>query len=194
MNMDELTLDILLQQIASDDPHQRTEAWQNAGTVGAPALKPLAELAEHEDLEVRRAAVRAMWRIVRSAGAPDADEIKPAVNQALLALLADGTSVGVSREVLWMLSELACGECAVETVAELLDSQELREDARCCLQRIPGDESLAALQSALNTVPKDFQLAIAQSLRARGVAVSETKYPCQKLVPSRQTSVKPVGR
>ncbi len=45
-----------------------------------------------------------------------------------------------------------------------------------------------------NSVPRDFQLAVAQSLRARGVAVSETKYPCQKLVPTRETSVKAAGQ
>lgn len=192
--MEELTLDTLLKMIAGDDPNVRTEAWQNAGAIGAPALKPLAALATNDDLEVRRAAVRAMWKIVRTAGAPDAKEgMKPAVNQALIALLKDSPSVAVSRDVLWMLSELACGDCAVEPVAELLKNEDLREDARCCLERIPGEESLGALQAALTSVPKDFQLAVAQSLRARGVAVSETKYPCQKLVPTRETSVKPAG-
>lgn len=191
--MDELTLDVLLKSIASDDPDRRTEAWQSAGAIGAPALKPLAGLAAGEDLEVRRAAVRAMWKIVRTAGAPGAEEgMKRTVNQALLALLKDSPSVAVSREVLWMLSELACGDCAVEPVAEVLQVQDLREDARCCLERIPGEESLAALRKALTSVPKEFQLAIAQSLRARGVAVSETDYPCQKLVPTKQTSVKPL--
>ena len=192
--MEPLNLDLLLKMIASDDPGQRTDAWQNAGAIGAPALKPLAGLATDQNLEVRRAAVRGMWKITRTAGAPHTDtEMKQTVNQGLVALLK-GSPVAVSREVLWMLSELACGECAVEPVAELLKVEDLREDARCCLERIPGEESLAALQTALTTVPRDFQLAVAQSLRARGVEVSETKYPCQKLVPTRQTSVKPVGR
>jgi len=193
--MEELTLELLLSQITSDDPNVRTEAWQSAGAIGAPALKPLAALATDENLEVRRAAIRAMWKIVRTAGAPDAEkEMKPAVPQALLAVVKESPAVAVSREVLWMLSELACGDCAVEPVAELLKVEDLREDARCCLERIPGEESLAALKKALTSVPREFQLAIAQSLRARGVAVSETKYPCQKLVPTRQSKVKPVAQ
>lgn len=192
--MEELTLDLLLKLIASDDPHQRTEAWQSAGVIGAPALEPLAPLATHEDLEVRRAAVRAMWQIVRTAGAPDAEkDAKSAVNQGLLALLNASPSVAVSREVLWMLSELACGDCAVEPVSELLQADDLREDARCCLERIPGEESLAALKAALTTVPAEFQLAVAQSLRARGIEVSEKQFPCLKLVPTRGTNVKPLG-
>ncbi len=191
--MDPITLDILLKAITSDDPHRRTEAWQSAGAIGAPALEPLAALATDENLEIRRAAVRAMWKITRTAGAPDAEEeIKSAVNQGLLALLKDSRSVAVSRETLWMLSELACGDCAAEPVAALLKDEDLREDARCCLERIPGEESLSALKKALTSAPREFQLAVAQSLRARGVAVSETKYPCQKLVPTRETSVKPV--
>jgi len=186
--MDELTLELLLKQITGDDPHQRTEAWQSAGAIGAPAMMPLSKLAAGADLEVRRAAVRAMWKIVRTAGAPHGDvEAKQAVNQALLAVLKDSPSDTVSRDVLWMLSELACGECAVDAVAELLKVEPLREDARCCLERIPGEESLAALQSALTSVPAEFQLAVAQSLRARGVDVDEAKYPCQKLVPARET-------
>ena len=39
----------------------------------------------------------------------------------------------------------------------------------------------------------DFKLAIAQSLRARGVKLSQDTYPCQKLVPTKQTKVQPVS-
>lgn len=191
--MEELTLELLLKAISSDDPERRTEAWQSAGAIGAPALKPLAGLATKGSLEVRRAAERGMWQIVHTAGAPDAPEgMKPAVNEALVQLLRNSPSTAVSREVLWMLSELACGDCAVDPVAELLEDEELREDARCCLERIPGEESLAALRAVLTAVPADFQLAVAQSLRARGVEVSEAKYPCQKLVPTEATGVEPI--
>jgi hypothetical protein len=40
----------------------------------------------------------------------------------------------------------------------------------------------------------DFKYALAHSLRARGVEVDQKKYPCQKLVPSRQTQVRPVAQ
>jgi hypothetical protein len=60
------------------------------------------------------------------------------------------------------------------------------------LQRIPGDKSLAALQAGLAAAPPDFKSAIADALRARGVAVPGV--PSQKLVPAKSTNVKPVGR
>lgn len=190
-----MTLDELIAKIKSDSPDTRTDAWQKAGQVGAPAVKPLAKLVATGELEVGRAAKRGMWKIVRTVGAPGAKKPdKLAVLVQLIDLLDDAQPVAVRREVVWMISELCGGGPAVAPVAGLLKNKELREDARCCLERIPGDKSLGALKAALETVPDDFKINIAQSLRARGVDVSEEKYPCQKLVPTKKTAVKPVGR
>ena len=52
--------------------------------------------------------------------------------------------------------------------------------------------SLAALRAGLESLPADFRPAMAESLRTRGVPVSG--YPDQKLVPTKATGVKPVGR
>jgi hypothetical protein len=73
----------------------------------------------------------------------------------------------------------------------VLKDAELREDARMALDRIPGQASLAALQQALEQTTDDFKHNLAQSLRHRGVEVSGI--PCQKLVPTRETSVKPAS-
>jgi len=140
---------------------------------------------------VGRSANRAMWKIVRHVGRPGAEaEKKPAV-MALLALLGDNWPVAFRRDVLWMLSEIA-GDEAVDQIAALLKHAELREDARCCLQRIPGDKSLEALKAALAAADGDFKSAIAESLRVRGTPVPNV--PSKKLVPTKQTGVKPVGR
>lgn len=186
--MEPFTLALLLEQIQSDDPLVRTGAWQKAGSIGAPALIPLAMLAAKAELEIARAARRAMWKIVHTAGAPGAEESKPAVIKELLALLEGSRPVAVQQEILWMVSEIGCGKCAAAPVARLLKNEALREDARCCLERMPGEESVAALQAALETAPREFQLAIAHSPRVRGVEVSLEKYPCQKLVPRKKTA------
>jgi hypothetical protein len=139
----------LLEKIQSGDPNVRTEAWLSAGEVGAPALKPLAKLAAEGQLEVSRAAQRAMWKIVRHSGRPAAPAPeKQQVIKELNELLSDAQPVAIRREVLWMLSEIA-GDESVERIAALLGNQELREDARMVLDRIPGDKSLAALKAAL---------------------------------------------
>jgi hypothetical protein len=211
---EKLTLAALLARIQSDDPDVRTQAWLAAGAVGAQAIKPLAavicktepviaELAgdpKNKDLELAletgRAAKRAMWKIVRTAGAPGQGAKKKAVEAELIDLLAPSQPAAVRREVVWMLSEIGGGATltAMRDHPELLDDKLLREDARSMVERIPGDGAVALLTEALEEAPEDFKINIAQSLRARGVKVDPVKYPCQKLVPTKATSVKPVGR
>lgn len=199
----------LIAEIRDRDDKVRAEAFLNAGKVGAPAVKPLAALmAEMElevatltkqagvdkgelayKLEVGRAAKRGLWQIVRYVGRPGADgERKPVVAE-LVAMLGNSEPVVVRREAMWTLSEIG-GDESVEPVAALLSNTELREDARMVLERLPGRKSLDALHRGLRAAPPDFKFNIAQSLRARRVAVPGI--PSRKLVPTRKTSVKPV--
>jgi hypothetical protein len=175
------SVDELLRKIKDNDDAVRGPAWQAAGPIGAPGVKPLAAVMSDPDMEVARAAKRALWKIVRHAGRPGADDERKAVAGELVTLLA-GQPTTVGRETLWMLSEIG-GPEAVPSMAALLAGRELREDARAALERIPGKESLAALQAGLASVDEGFKPAIAQSLRVRGVKVDG--YPSQKLVPTR---------
>lgn len=177
-----MKLSELIKGIQSDKAEARTAAWQQAGIVGASAVKPLAKLCTEENQEVRRAARRGLEKIVRTVGAPGIQTEKSAVIRELLGLIGDNQSVALRRDILWLLSEIGGAE-SVEPVTALLKHSALREDARMVLERIPGNESLAALQHALGSVPEDFRLNIVQSLRARGVAMNLEKYPCRKLVP-----------
>ena len=151
----------------------------------AEAIKTMAV----DRLEESRTASRELWRMVHDAGRPGADTEQQAVVTALLEAVQEDLPTGTVREILWMLSTIGADD-AVATIKPLLTDRELREDARMVLERIPGDVSLAALRSALETVPDDFQLHIVQSLRARGLDVPG--YACQKLVPTRTTTVKPI--
>jgi hypothetical protein len=95
-----------------------------------------------------------------------------------------------------MLSEIGGDEAvqAFRDIPEILENAELREDVRCAVQRIPTPFARDTLVEGLEAAPEDFKLAMAQACRARGVDVDQTRYPCQKLVPTKQTDVKPVGR
>jgi hypothetical protein len=179
----------LLEKIQSEDPAIRTQAIVDAPQVGPSAVVPAGELMTHENIEVGRAAKRAVWNIVRHSGVPGSGNTAPAVAAELLALLSKLSATEPKREVLWMISEVG-GEEAVDPVAAYLANTDLREDARMCLERIPGEVSLAALQTAFDKSPEDFKSNLAQSLRARGVAVEQP--PCAKLVPTKQTQVKPL--
>jgi len=190
---EELTLDLLIAKIQDPDDKIRAAAWDAAGPVGAAAVAPLAKVMAEGELEISRAAKRALWAIVRYVGRPGADEEKKPVIGELLKLLGDDRPVAVRREVVWMLSEIGCGSCSGEVLAKLLRNEKLREDARCALERIPDEETTKLLVDALESIPGDFRLALAHSLRVRGVEVDEKRYPCQKLAPTRQTQVKPAG-
>jgi HEAT repeat protein len=182
-------VDKLIGKIKDDSDKVRTEGWLGAGEVGAPAVKPLAEVMTDDDMEVARAAKRALWKIVRHTGRPRAAGAKRAVEAKLVELLGDDQPVSVRREVLWMLSEIGTFK-AVKPIAGLLSNKRLREDARMVLERIPSPGAVKALKAGLKAAPEDFKLNIAQSLRKRGADVPGL--PCMKLVPTKKTNVKPV--
>jgi HEAT repeat protein len=190
-----LTLDELIAKIKDKDDKVRAAACLRAGKVGAVAIKPLAAVLTSGDvgMEAARAAKRALWRIVRYVGRTDGEKDRRAAIPELLALLADAWPDALRREILWMLSEIADNSC-VAPIGALLTNAELQEDARCALQRISGEGSVTALKEALGKVADDFKPAVAQSLRARGIEVDPKKYPIQKLIPAKQTGIKPGGQ
>jgi HEAT repeat protein len=179
----------LLAGIKDADDKVRTEAWLSAGEVGAQGVIPLAETMVDDDLEVARAAKRALWKIVRHAGRAGAAKEKRAVVAELVVLLGNNHPVSVRREVIWMLSEIG-GRNAITPIARLITNPELREDARMALERIPTKRALQALRYRFKNAPEDFKPNIAQSLRKRGVEVDG--YPCHKLVPKKKTNLKPL--
>jgi len=180
-------VDELIAGIKSNSDQERTEAWQSAGEVGAPAVKPLAEVMTDNNLEVARAAKRALWKVVRHTGRPKANKEKRAVEKELTGLLGRKQPVAVRREVLWMLSEIGA-RISIKPITGLLRNKNLREDARMALERIPTKRAVTTLKAAFEKAPEDFKPNIAQSLRKRGEEVDG--YPCQKLVPTKKTDVK----
>ena len=189
--MEELTLDVLLKNIQSTEDGVRAGARDHAGAVGAKAVGPLAKIAASGELEIARAANRAIQNIVYHAGRPGAAEEAKAVAAELLKLLGDSQPTQLRRDVLWMTWQIA-GEEAVEPVAALLGHKELGEDARMALERLPGDKATAVLQAALAKANDDAKPALAHSLRVRGVETPGV--PDLRLKPTKKTSVQPVGR
>ncbi|HNQ89959.1 MAG TPA: HEAT repeat domain-containing protein [Verrucomicrobiota bacterium] len=182
---DAVSANDLLTRIRSTDDAVRGPAWQGAGPAGAPAVAPLADLMNDADFEIARSAKRAIEVIVRHAGRPGAAREREAVQAALVRLLKHAKA-NVRRHAVWMLSEVGDDD-AVGPMAALLTDGEAREDARCALTRIPGAKATKALEGAMRTASGEFQVALADSLRARGEKVSD--HPTRKLVPTRQTRV-----
>ncbi len=189
--MEELTLDALIEKIKSEKDTDRAAARDGAGAVGAKAVLPLAKIAAGDELEVARAANRAIQNIVYYTGRPGAEDEAKAVAAELLKLLDNDYPLQLRRDALWMTWQIA-GEEAVEPVAALLTNSELREDARMTLERLPGEKATAALKAALAAAAKADKPALANSLNVRGVETPGV--PDMRLVPTKKTAVKPVGR
>ena len=189
--MDELTLEALIENIQSTDDTARAAARDGAGPVGAKAVLPLAKIAASGELEIARAANRAIQNIVYYAGRPGAEDDAKTVAAELLKLLGDSQPLQLRRDALWMTWQIA-GEEATEPVAALLASAELHEDARMALERLPGDKATAVLKAALAAATDAQKPALAHSLRVRGVETPGV--PDMRLVPTKKTSVQPVGR
>lgn len=182
------TLDRLLPGLgAGDSPEGRRPAWQDAGPLGAEAVGPLVEAMQSPDAEMARAAKRALWSVVDHAGRPGAGDSRREVLGRISEALVRGKSPpGVVRELLWMLGTLG-DSGVVPLLADKLADPVMREDARCVLQRVPGEASAKALREAMEQAPDDFAVALADALRARGEPVSGR--PSRRLVPSRRTQV-----
>jgi hypothetical protein len=195
MPSEEFTVDNLIAKIKDKSDKIRAEGWLNAAKVGAAAVKPLAAVTTSgdSDLEVARAAKRALWQIVHDFGRIDAEDQRKAILEELQALLTDDWPDAFRRDVLWMLSEIG-DDSSVEPIAAVLKSRELLDDARCALQRIPGQASLKALNDALESVPKGYKNNIALALRIRGVDPGLEKYPNENLIPTKQVDTKPAGK
>jgi HEAT repeat protein len=175
----------LIADVQNNDDAIRGAAWQGAATLGSAAVKPLASLMTHENFEIARAAKRGLWKIVRHVGRPKAGKERKAVQAELLSLLQTAP-VAIRSEAAWMLSEIGDSR-AVAALAALLTDADVREAARCALERIPSSKAVWALEKALKTAPEDFRPVLANSLRVRGHKVAG--YPTQKLTPTKQTTV-----
>lgn len=178
-------LDTLVADLKSANDTTRGGAIDRAPSLGAAAVPPLATLmGQATELEHFRAARRALLKLVRHVGRPDAAADARAVEAELLTFLAGTQPVKLRREVIWMLSEIG-GDAAVQRLGRLLADAEVREDARCALERIPSAAALSALKNAWGTATGEFKLALAESLVKRGETVPG--FQSQKLKPVKPT-------
>lgn len=166
-------------------------ACEAAPEYGAGAIRPLAMAMADSNFEVARRGKRALAKIVHRAGRPGAKAEAQALEAELVPLVSktEMVPVQVRRDLMWMLSEIGSYK-AVPPIAALLTHQELREDARCVLIRMPFPQATKALKAAFRDAPEEFKFALADALRARGEKVEG--YASKKLIPITKTSVTPL--
>jgi HEAT repeat protein len=157
-----------LTQLKSEDMNVRYTAWEAAGPLGAKAVAPLADLMKEDVRTVGKAAKLALQNVVNYAGRPGAGAEAKAVTAELLKVAGSTASRPIRGDVLYWIG-LIGGPDAVPALAKLLDDRVIREDTRTALERIPGEESLAALKAAAAKGATDFRKNIQQSIRNRSL-------------------------
>jgi hypothetical protein len=88
-SMAELNLDVLIENVQSEDHTARAAACDGAAAIGARAMGPLAEIAANGELEIARAARHAIQNIVYHAGRPGTEDEAKVVASELLKLLGE---------------------------------------------------------------------------------------------------------
>ncbi|MGC8888004.1 MAG: HEAT repeat domain-containing protein [Verrucomicrobiia bacterium] len=179
-------LDELIQKLKSPDDKVRAEAAEGLVKLGSVVVQPLVEIMDDKDFEVARTARRTLWKMARHSGKPGLKNEKDKICKQISKALNSAASIQTKRELLWMLSEIGDGD-AVSEISKFFANKDLREDARCCIERIPTNGAVSALKSAFKKADEEFRYALAESLRARGVKVEG--YPSKKLIPTRQTDI-----
>ena len=160
----------VVREIQSQDAGDWYKATQEAGPLGPEAVKPLADLMKLDDRTKGRAAKLSLQAVVHTAAAPGNDAQRKAVAAELLKLASTPGYPRIVRSDLLYFVGLVGGAEQVPGLAKLLDDRIVREDARMALERIPGDESLAALKKASTSGATDFRRNIAQSLHNRALS------------------------
>jgi HEAT repeat protein len=158
-----------LEQIKSEDMKVRYAAFNAAGPLGPQAVAPLADLMKEDVRTVGRDAMLALQNIVNYTGRPGAQAEAKAVTEELMKVASSPNHPRFVRvDTLTWIGYIG-GPDAVPGLVKLLDDRVIREEARTALERIPGDESLAALNAAAQKVTTDFRKNIQQSIRNRSL-------------------------
>jgi aconitase B len=158
-----------LKQLKSEDMNDRYKAWDAAGPLGASAVKPLVAVSKMDNRTFGKAGKLALQNVVNYAGRPGAEDEAKAIAKELMQVAADPSNPRMIRaDALYFIGTIG-GSAEIPGLAKLLQDRVIREEARQALERIPGDESLAALKTAATTGATDFHRNIQQSLYNRAL-------------------------
>lgn len=160
-------LNRFLSELQSQDLEVRQRAWQSAGQFGAPAVEPIGKLLGSPDKGIARAAGFALEKIAHDAARPGSRD-RRAVTNELLKLARAAHPLSTRRQALIWVGFTAERD-SVPELAKLLSDVDVREDVRTALERIPGSESLKALQAAAKSADSSFKQALEQSIQNRAL-------------------------
>lgn len=158
---------MFLDDIRSEKPKVRYEAWSNAHKVSPEVMVRLGILGGNTDPGVAKAAMAALEKQVHYGVEPDRRTWhRRQISDYLIRLLRVCQAVEVRRQGLYLLSLVGKDE-AVMPIAKLLNDPELRDDARMALERLPVSSATQALLRALKRTRGEFVPRLIESLGQR---------------------------
>lgn len=152
-------------------PLDRAAAIRDAWSLGAEGVAPLLEIVADTDGAAARAAREALERIVTHAARPGAEYEARAVSTALWEVARSTMRMPARRTAVHLLGVVG-GESHCRQMAALFEVEELREDVRLALIRMPDSSADENLREARSRADGSFRTSLDQALlqRSRGRA------------------------
>ena len=152
-------------------PLDRASAIRDAWSLGAEGVGPLFEIVADTDGAGARAAREALERIVTHAARPGAEYEAGAVSTALWEIARSTMRIPARRYAVHLLGVVG-GESRCRQLAALFEVEELREDVRLALIRMPDSSADEVLREARSRAEGSFRTSLDQALlqRSRGRA------------------------
>jgi len=147
----------------------RGTEWAATGNATLAAPKPADPDAVLKELAAycfgdSREPVLALEKLAAAASTDPA--AKKTLAAKLVALLGSGATVEAKQAACWQLSIVGSAS-EVPALAKLVSDKDLGYPARLALERIPGDEPLAAMRAALAAASGEARVSLINSLAAR---------------------------
>ncbi|MCS6949868.1 MAG: HEAT repeat domain-containing protein [Armatimonadota bacterium] len=142
-------LEQTIRKLQSTDENARRQAIAEIAPFGVQAIPALLALIENPNTEpgTLTAAQVALERVVLQSTRPGASAERLAAEKALLVRLQKPVPEHLRRLLLRLLAVVGTAQ-SVPTLQKMLSDRQWRELARMALERIPGKEATAALESA----------------------------------------------
>lgn len=157
--------------IQDADADKRFAAWRAASDVPPSVIPQLGKLAGSPNPGVAKAAREALTTMTHGVGKDPRAANRAAVVRGLIELTGAAYSLPVRVHAFRLLSNIA-GEDSVAAIAREIHNPDLREEVVYCLERIPGEAPLRALQSAFQDAAAEFKPRILAALGHRRAAAA----------------------
>jgi hypothetical protein len=188
-----------LVELSSPNADVRFAAWRAAGDLPPAMIPEVGKLAGSANPGLAKAANEALTTLAHSVGKDPAAPKRAAVVKGLLELTAASWPLTLRVHAMRLLSGIA-GDGDVTAIARQLGEAQMREEAIYCLERIPGDVSMKAVQAAYAPAADEFKprnlaaLGHRRVAEAAGLCAEAMKSPNKEIATAAMKAAARIGK